>query len=58
MSICWYEYIIVFYSVLTIASGVLVHFNMKDEIINSGEKISIADIKNVSHLFLMLEGEF
>lgn len=32
------RYIIVFYSVLTIASGVLVYFNMKDEIINSGEK--------------------
>lgn len=44
------RYIIVFYSVLTIASGVLVHFNMKDEIINSGEKISIADIKNVIKL--------
>lgn len=44
------RYIIVFYSVLTIVSGVLVHFNMKDEIINSGEKISIADIKNVIKL--------
>lgn len=44
------RYIIVFYSVLTILSGILVHFNMEDEIISSGEKISISDIKNVIKL--------
>lgn len=44
------RYIIVFYSVLTILSGILVYFNMEDEIISSGEKISISDIKNVIKL--------
>lgn len=44
------KYVIVFYSVVTVLCGVLVQFNMKDEIIKSDEKISFTDIGKVIKL--------
>lgn len=38
------RYIIIFYSVVTILCGVLVFFNMNDEVINDREKISFKDM--------------
>lgn len=44
------KYVIVFYSIVTVLCGVLVQFNMKDEIIKSGEQISFSDIGKVVKL--------
>lgn len=44
------RYIIIFYSVITVLCGVLVHFNMEDEVVNDGEKISFKDIGSVLKL--------
>lgn len=41
------KYIIIFYSVITVLSGLLVHFKMKDEKMNDGEKIKLTDLKAV-----------
>lgn len=43
-------YIIIFYSVITILCGVLAYFNMNDEVVNDGEKISFKDIGAVVKL--------
>ena len=44
------RYIIIFYSVITILCGVLAYFNMNDEVVNDGEKISFKDIGAVVKL--------
>lgn len=44
------KYVIIFYSVVTVLCGILVQFNMKDEIIKSDEKISFSDIGKVVKL--------
>lgn len=44
------RYIIIFYSVVTILCGVLAYFNMDDEVVNDGEKISFSDIGSVIKL--------
>lgn len=44
------KYVILFYSIVTVLCGVLVQFNMKDEIIKSEEKISFNDIGRVIKL--------
>lgn len=44
------RYIIIFYSVVTILCGVLAYFNMDDEVVNDGEKISFKDIGAVIKL--------
>lgn len=44
------KYVILFYSIVTVLCGVLVQFNMKDEIIKSEEKISFNDIGKVIKL--------
>ena len=44
------RYIIIFNSVITILCGVLAYFNMNDEVVNDGEKISFKDIGAVVKL--------
>lgn len=44
------KYVIVFYSVITILSGLLVHFKMNDEKMDSGEKVKLTDLKTVLKL--------
>lgn len=44
------KYVIIFYSIINILCGVLVQFNMKDEIMKSNEKISFSDIGKVIKL--------
>lgn len=44
------KYVIVFYAVINILCGLLIQFNMKDEVIKSDEKISFKDIGSVVKL--------
>lgn len=44
------KYLIIFYSVITILCGVLAHFNMKDEVVADGEKITFKDLGAVLKL--------
>ncbi|MGL4308667.1 MFS transporter [Cetobacterium sp. SF1] len=44
------QYLILFYSISTILCGILIHFNMKDEIVKSNEKIEFSDISKVIKL--------
>ncbi|WP_291259774.1 nitrate/nitrite transporter [Fusobacterium sp.] len=44
------KYVIIFYSVINVLCGLLVQFNMKDEIMKSDEKISFTDIGKVVKL--------
>lgn len=44
------RYIIIFYSIATILCGVVIQFNMKNEIVNDGEKVTFKDIGAVIKL--------
>lgn len=41
------KYVIIFYSVITTLCGILVYFNMKDDMMEEGEKIQFKDLKAV-----------
>lgn len=41
------KYVIIFYSVITVLSGLLVFFKMKDEKIDSEDRVRLTDLKDV-----------